>query len=161
MARDKDIGVDVFNLESLTEAINQLRHINLTHGIRETLEDVRVKAEEIVREEIERSGAVGWTGELLSSVHSELNESDQSITVYVDADYAIYVEYGTGVVGASNPHPDATAAGYRYNVRGRNENEYWSFEKDGKWYSTKGQEPKAFMLRAEQRIREYLESLRV
>lgn len=42
---------------------------------------------------------------------------NHTIKVYTDVAYAKYVEYGTGIRGASNSHPDAEVDGWTYNYR--------------------------------------------
>lgn len=45
------------------------------------------------------------TGELEHSIDAVFFPEERCGVVYADAPYAVYVEYGTGIVGAANPHP--------------------------------------------------------
>lgn len=80
----------------------------------------------------------------------ELEESKLGKTAYVDrggdslyigfnSEYAMYVEYGTGIVGASEPHPHPWA----YNVGSKiRPDGSWIYFKDGEFRTTKGQRSK-------------------
>lgn len=62
------------------------------------------------------------TGELISAVSypEQIAPGKYRITLRVDNgqgdNYALFVEYGTGVVGASSPHPEAGEKGWSYAV---------------------------------------------
>ena len=102
------------------------------------------------------------TGELLSGLRRDAAMA-VSVTatgkvvgyVSINSEYAVYVEFGTGVVGSSNPHDLASEMGYTY---GKAENGWWyptdeadpnptKFEaEDGTLIAhTKGQPAKSFM----------------
>lgn len=80
------------------------------------------------------------------------------ISVSVGSDYAVYVEYGTGVVGEGHQHPRATLDGWVYDVNEHGEEGWWyptttsdpnkkkKTSKDGGlWAWTKGQASRPFM----------------
>lgn len=48
------------------------------------------------------------------------------------AEKAVYVEFGVGIVGGGNPHPNASEEGYQYNVKSHAKfyGGNWSFKKD-------------------------------
>lgn len=52
------------------------------------------------------------------------------IYISVDSDYAMYVEYGTGIVGSENPHPKS---GWIYDINSRGDG--------GWWYPTTDEDP--------------------
>ena len=63
------------------------------------------------------------TGALHDSIRGEYDASNHSGTIfagegledgYGQGSYAVYVEYGTGIIGKHNPHPEAN--GYQYDV---------------------------------------------
>lgn len=84
------------------------------------------------------------TEQLINSIQkSEIFEN--TIEVYTDNAYAQFVEFGTGIVGKNNPHPDAGEFGWQYDV-----NEHgiagWKYQgEDGQWHWTQGQESSKFM----------------
>lgn len=84
------------------------------------------------------------TGELINSItKSEIFE--QTIHVFTDNAYAQYVEFGTGIVGQGNPHPDAGNTGWQYDVNSHGEKGWKYQDKNGEWHWTKGQEGSKFM----------------
>ncbi len=102
------------------------------------------------------------TGELLSGLRRDAAAAISTTAtgkivgyISVSSDYAVYVEFGTGVIGSSSPHDLASELGYVY---GKSENGWWyptdeadpnptKFEaEDGKLIAhTKGQPAKSFM----------------
>ena len=100
-------------------------------------------------------GAVD-TGELADSIScTEYDPSAHCVVVYSKAPYAIYVEYGTGMVGAALPHPDiggfppplSEYTGYDTNGHGEAGWTYVS-DRDGKLHWTKGMISRPFMYHA-------------
>jgi hypothetical protein len=56
------------------------------------------------------------------------------ISIMLDSEYAVFVEYGTGIVGKENPHPHATGWIYDYNGHGEK----------GWWYPTTMADPNPY-----------------
>lgn len=91
------------------------------------------------------------TGELLNSIKNEpgavITNGSQWI-VYTGCKWAPYVEFGTGVVGAQNPHPDTSIADWKYDVNGHGE-AGWLYSKEGEneieTHWTKGMPSRPFM----------------
>lgn len=90
------------------------------------------------------------TGDLINSIQkSEIFE--QTIHVFTDNYYAQFVEFGTGIVGLNNPHPDAGKEGWQYNSSGKGEQGWHYIDKrTGKSSFTHGQTGKQFMYKAYQ-----------
>lgn len=64
-----------------------------------------------------------------------------------DCSYAAFVEYGTGIIGSRNPHPDLPP-GWSYDVNEHGE-AGWVYKSDtGEYRWTQGQEPHRFMYHA-------------
>ncbi len=91
------------------------------------------------------------TGKLLSSIVGE--HSGNYGYVKCKCGYAVYVEFGTGVVGSRKPHPDISIAGWKYDVNGHGELGWWYRGKDGTLYWTKGFESRPFMYNTAQQLR--------
>lgn len=81
----------------------------------------------------------------------KLNESNLEKTKYVDldedyieigygADYANYVEYGTGIMGENDPHPEPTMWDEfeGYDLQNHGDNGWKYIGKDGRLHWTKG-----------------------
>lgn len=54
-------------------------------------------------------------------------QGTNKVVLHNEHDKAVYVEFGVGVVGQSQPHENAALAGYRYNVESRYK------KSDGSW----------------------------
>lgn len=112
------------------------------------------KVEALIRKLAERGAMVAkvqlaaldavYTGELLSSIEGVYSEKDNVGIVRAGAPYAIFVEYGTGVIGAGSPHPNPD--GWQYDANGHGD-EGWVYlnERDGKYHWTRGYQSRPFM----------------
>ncbi len=101
----KNITVNIFSKQSINMAIRRLN---------EYKKEVETKATElaqrltdlgadIVRMKIVEMGAY-YSGELLSGVDGYFSPSLNAGFIRVTSDHVAFVEFGTGVVGQSNPH---------------------------------------------------------
>lgn len=54
------------------------------------------------------------------------------VKIVNNAEKAVYVEFGVGIVGGGNPHPNSSEEGYQYNVKSHAKfiGGNWSFKKD-------------------------------
>lgn len=96
------------------------------------------------QEEISNLGAT-YTGELANSIEIEL--LGKVGYIYTELDYAKFVEYGTGIVGAmeSNRHPKLPAS-WIHDASGHGM-EGWIYynENDGRFHRTLGMKHRPFM----------------
>ena len=94
------------------------------------------------QEQLEQLGAV-YTQNLLSSIDTELIGNVGFI--FTEEEYAKYVEYGTGVVGRNNKHPQPPAD-WIYDVNEHGYEGWWYYnEADGKMHWTQGMVHRPFM----------------
>lgn len=96
------------------------------------------------------------TGELLNSINLEPGDivsNGASYYIYTDCDWAAFVEFGTGVAGKSNPHPDTGLANWKYDTNNHGEVGWWYFN-DGEWHWTKGMPSRPFMYETGQELRD-------
>jgi len=122
---------------------------DLEAKIDEFTERMAEKGVEFAKAKILEYGAID-TGELYNSINLKKGDvipNGSCWIVYTECPYAQFVEFGTGPVGAKNPHPEAN----RYRSTG------WSFPKPANWYGattiwkgeeralTMGQKSKPFM----------------
>lgn len=98
---------------------------------------------EIAKVQVRQLGA-WYTGELESSISGYFSPSTGVGIIKAGAPYAVYVEFGTGVVGAGSPHP--APAGWQYDVNAHGESGWWYYnDRDGKMHWTKGMQSRPFM----------------
>ena len=96
------------------------------------------------------------TGELLDSMNLEAGDivsNGATYYIYTDCDWASFVEFGTGVIGSENPHPETGLANWKYDVNNHGESGWWYFN-DGEWHWTKGMPSRPFMYETGQDLRD-------
>lgn len=93
-----------------------------------------------------------FTGELIASIHSEFKDSTKHgaiFAVVADDESAIFVEMGTGIVGAKHPYPGKLPAVYAQGktIRKLADGRYGWFYKDdnGDWWFTEGMPSRPFL----------------
>ncbi len=117
-----------------------------------------MRGQEIVQEELEslvysEPGEEFRTGELKNSIYGSFDPVSGKGYVRTDLPYAKYVEFGTGMVGAGEPHPEAGEAGWKYDVNEHGEGGWLYFNpRDGKWHRTKGFRSRPFMYNTARRL---------
>jgi hypothetical protein len=88
-----------------------------------------------------------YTSELLQSIKSEYGgviQNGGKWIIYTGCDWAPFVEFGTGIVGSQNPHPDTSLVNWKYDINDHGD-AGWSYYKDGQWHRTKGMPSRPFM----------------
>ena len=131
----KDIGRVIKDIEKykreLTEKVNLLIGELTDHGV------------EIAKVQVRQLRA-WYTGELESSISGYFSPSTGVGIIKAGAPYAVYVEFGTGIVGSGSPHP--APAGWQYDVNAHGESGWWYYnDRDGKMHWTKGMPSRPFM----------------
>lgn len=88
-----------------------------------------------------------YTGELLNSIMDEpgavITNGSQWV-IYTGCEWAQFVEFGTGIIGDQNPHPDTSIANWKYDVNEHGDAGWWYY-KEGEWHWTKGMPSRPFM----------------
>lgn len=101
-----------------------------------------------------------FTGELYNSISYEQKSVSKDRVIFAvvaNSDHAIYVEMGTGLVGAENPYPGKLPAVYAQGktIRQLADGRYgWFYQRDGNWYFTEGMPSRPFMYLASQELQE-------
>ena len=87
------------------------------------------------------------SGELLNSIMDEpgavLTNGSRWI-IYTGCPHAKFVEWGFGLKGQENPHPDPSIANWKYDIHEHGSSGWWYF-KNGEWHWSGGQPSKPFM----------------
>ena len=98
---------------------------------------------DVAKVEVTQLDAV-YSGELRDSIEGYFSPTTGVGIIRAGALYAVYVEFGTGVVGSQSPHPNPN--GYRYDVNAHGD-KGWVYYDDGsgefRW--TKGFKSRPFM----------------
>lgn len=133
----KDLNRAIKELESykkeLKIKINLLMELIIQAGV------------EVAKVQVVELGAK-YSGELESSIGGAYDAQNHTGVIYAGAWYAVYVEFGTGVVGKGSPHPIASEKNWKYDVNEHGEMG-WVFldERDGTYHWTQGFASRPFM----------------
>ena len=144
----KTININLFKGGDVSRAIKAVAKFEkeLTeglHGLCETLLDDGVV---VAKAEVIALGAVD-TGELADSIERGAFDKKSGFGIIrATAYYAVFVEYGTGIVGAeSEQHPWADAIGWEPDANGHGEKGWLYYGWDMKWHRTRGTPSRPFM----------------
>ncbi len=99
-----EMTLDPESIEAAIKTVNDLKE-QLADGLAElarTITEDRGKG--IAQMFIAQFPAID-TGNLHDSITGVYNKTEHTGTLSTDVEYAVLVEYGTGIVGAGNPHP--------------------------------------------------------
>lgn len=152
----KNIEINLFDTKSIKNAIEEVQRYR-NEILAKTNEFTRRLAEEgviVAKMQIMSFPAVD-TGELLQSISmrpGEIISNGNTFYVYTDCPYAGFVEFGTGIVGESNPHPMPQAVVGEngvtyssYDQNGHGDEGWFYYGRDGQWHHTKGMPSRPFM----------------
>ena len=164
MAKHK-IVVNAFSQKSVEDAIKALQSYQdyLTYKCQQLAEKLAEKGVEIARVQVAELDAV-FTSELLSSIHAEYRGTTKNGGVWAvvaDSSHAIFVEFGTGVIGKANPYTGTLPEGVKWEyasgktIRQLSDGRYGWFYKgtDGNWYFTEGMPSRPFMYNTANELR--------
>ena len=153
----KKITINALSKSSIENAIKQLRAYqnDLTYKCQLLAEKLAENGVEIARVQIADLDAI-FTSELLSSIHAEYKGSTKGGSVWsvvAGTDHAMFVEFGTGIVGKQSPYPGELPGGVSWEyasgktIRQLADGRYGWFYKDddGQWWFTEGMPSRPFM----------------
>lgn len=141
--------LSISSIKQLQRDLTKYRD-SLEYKARLLAETLAERGVEIARVQIADLDAI-FTGELIQSIHSEYVTSQKGgaiFAVVADSSHAIYVEMGTGRVGAEHPYPGHLPAVYAQGktIRQLADGRYgWFYQRDGQWYFTEGMPSRPFM----------------
>ena len=134
-----------FKLDEIDRAIREVKVFKTIFLLKceklvQALTDTGV---EIAKMQVAQLDAV-YTGELMNSIEGFYSPKSQVGIIKAGAYYAVYVEFGTGVVGSQSPHPNPDGWQYDSNNHGDKGWVYYDDKLDRfKW--TKGFKSRPFM----------------
>lgn len=162
----KKITINALSKSSIENAIRQLRAYknDLTYKCQLLAEKLAEKGVEIARVQIADLDAI-FTSELLSSIHAEYKGSTKGGSVWsvvAGTDHAMFVEFGTGIVGKQSPYPGELPDGVSWEyasgktIRQLADGRYGWFYKDddGQWWFTEGMPSRPFMYHTSIQLRD-------
>ena len=124
--------------KSLDQALEQLD--KYSKAIQEGTNSGLIKATTQLRDDIIYNCGMVNSGNYTSEINSDYNLEENIGRVYTNSDVLVFNEIGTGVVGASNPHPDVNSVfkGWQYDHNNHGETGWRYPKKDGSWGRTSG-----------------------
>ena len=118
------------DLDNIVNGIKKLDLVEsaIEKGLADGLDDLAKRMELKL---IQKINDYGLAESRIASTIS-IKTLEDGISISVGADYALFLEYGTGIVGKENPHPKKPS--------------YWIYDKKGKggkgwWYPTTQSDP--------------------
>lgn len=128
---------------------------DITYKAQLLAEKLAERGVEIARVRVADLDAI-FTGELIESIHEEYKGSIPGgaiFAVVADSSHSLFVEFGSGQMGADHPYPHPLPDGisWDYNVgktirQSASGRYYWFYPgKDGKWHYTEGMPARPFM----------------
>ena len=143
--------------KSIQDAISRIKAYqnDLTYKCQLLAEKLSERGVEIARLQLSDLDAI-FTTELISSVHAEYKGSVKGggiWTVVAGTDHAMFVEFGTGIVGKRSPYPGELPEGVDWQyasgktIRQLTDGRYgWFYQDDnGEWWFTEGMPSRPFM----------------
>ena len=152
----KTININVFDKNSFKQAIAEVESLErqLREGLNELCRKLLDEGVDVAKMQLMSFPAVD-TGALMASIgHGAFDPASGTGIIYAGAYYAFFVEYGTGMRGAANPHPGASGSdfavlgrdGSRTYERYNSDKPGWYYVgDDGKWHYTEGMPSRPFM----------------
>lgn len=164
MAKHK-IVVNVFSQKSIEDAIKGLQSYQdyLTYKCQLLAEKLAQRGVEIARVQVAELDAI-FKRDLIESIHSEYETSVRGggiWAVVAGTDHAMFVEFGTGVIGKAQPYKGTLPEGVTWEyasgktIRQLADGRYgWFYKgKDGNWYFTEGMPSRPFMYNTANELR--------
>lgn len=140
-------------MPKITFRLNKASNDAAIRDIRAYRDKVQKAADEIVYKLTEQGVSLAQlnasymdiydSGELVNGIESQY--SGGKGFVVSTATHSVFCEFGTGVVGANNPHPEIAIAGWSYDVNQHGELGWWYIGKDGQAHWTKGMPSRPYM----------------
>lgn len=146
-----DITLDPASIQNAINEINELRD-GLINGLATLAEQLTQHGEVVAKMYVARWSAID-TGNLVDSIVGEYDKGKHEGTISTGVEYAVYVEFGTGIVGAGASHPLSGELGIEYDRNNHGSGGWWYPSEKG-WYQpengprlawTKGMPSRPFM----------------
>lgn len=149
------------DVSSIAQAIQEVEKYkeDLVKAVDDLVRQLTEDGVRVASVNVQRLGALD-TGELSDSFWGSFDETSHTGILRTDCWYAVFVEYGTGIVGAGSPYTGSfmpgsvsvtnpyTGKSYTYGAydqNGHGDQGWWYIsERDGKMHWTKGQPSRPF-----------------
>lgn len=152
MAKRKfSTDLSVKGIENLKKQLEHYKNKILQQKVDLLAKTLAEKGVDIAQVNVARLDAI-FTGELITSIHTQYGGSTKGTAVFyvvADSQHAIYVEMGTGIIGAQKPYPGKLPAMYAQGktIHYTDDGRYGWFYQDanGDWWFTEGMPSRPFL----------------
>ena len=119
---------------SVSEAIWQVRQMRkqLQDSLAELARRLTEEGTQVAKMQVASMDAV-LTGDLYQSIYGYYDKGSHVGFIFAPSPYAFYVEYGTGIVAMTAPHPEQGIRGIQYDQNNHGLAGWWYPSEDG-WY---------------------------
>lgn len=152
----KRLQVNIMSPSSIDQAIKYLTEYKDSIPVKTRIfcEKLTELGVEVAKTYVYSVDAV-FTTELFNSIHKEVRQDDGMnfiFAVVASSSHAVYVEFGTGIVGQESPYPYPFPEGASWEyasgktIRQLSDGRYgWIYYRDGNFYFTEGMQSRPFM----------------
>lgn len=146
------------NTKSINAAVKELEKYKANVGklAEEITHDLTRNGAELARQNASYMNIYD-SGELMNGIKAEytggFGVEYAKGYVHSTAPHSAFCEFGTGIVGADNPHPEPLP-GWRYDENNHGEKGWWYMGEDGNWHWTKGMPSRPYMYDTAHKLRE-------
>ena len=151
MSFNRTISMNL-STESIDQAIREVREFQrkLEKCCKDLIRELTEQGMVVAKANVMSMNAV-LTGALEESIQGVFNANTGTGVIFTDVPYAVYVEYGTGIVGEMSPNDNMEGEiSWEYDVHDHGDSGWWYFASiDGvaKFHWTKGMPARPFMYR--------------
>lgn len=113
------VNINLLNLKTLNEAIKQIEAYQ--KRVQNLIPDFLKACAEAVRDKANSYiGNFGYDSETVSAIQNGWQPIKKGNPIVLENAYdkAVYIEFGTGIVGSNEAHEQASESGYKYDVNG-------------------------------------------
>jgi hypothetical protein len=152
------------NSKSINAAIKQLKayELALNNATQKVTQELTQTGVEIAKQNAAYMDIYD-SGELVNGIVGEYTGGFRVAYgkgyVHSTAPHSAFCEFGTGVVGEANQHPNITIPGWRYDVNEHGESGWWYTGKDGESHWTMGMPSRPYMYETAQKLRQVAETV--
>ena len=145
MSKTISFGLSAREIRSAKQQLEEYKE-DFMLKVKTFAETLALRGVEIAETNLAGLDAV-FSSELLSSIAFEAGDvitNGSQWIVYTNCEWAKYVEFGTGIIGSENPHPDTSLGDWKYDINNHGE-AGWFYKKDEVWHHTQGMPSRPFM----------------
>ena len=153
LAMGKTIIPITLDSQSINKAIRQVEQYKreLRNKVKLLMEQIVKEGADLAKAKVAQMDAIMY-GDLIASIEGVYDPATHVGVIFAGSPHAVFVEYGTGIVGANASHPDPVA-GWKYDSNNHGEEGWWYWSsQDNNWHWTKGMPSRPFMWETEMEL---------